>query len=109
MAIAVLFPDGSTRHVPAQLRACAPADDKGGPPAYEQVPLNYDARWRFARVTGRWVALPRKGSIVVLRPPAAPWWSDIALMRDGISTVERGDTMVVAISSAHRTIRESAA
>lgn len=109
MAIAVLFPDGITRPVPAQLRACASTDDDGGPPAYEQIPLNYDSRWRFARVAGRWVAVPRTGSIAILRSPVAPWWSDIALMRDGMSVAERGDHKAAPIPSAHLTIRESAA
>lgn len=81
MAVSVHFPDGTVRDVPGQLRRLAA---EAGAPRYcfEQVPLKHDARWRFERQQDRWIATPRLGHILPLRPPAELWWSAIRQMGD---------------------------
>lgn len=105
MAIAVEFPDGSVRNVPAQLRACPSGTAASALPAYEKVPLNCDSRWRFVRIGGRWLALPRMGGLSILRPAAPLWWADIAQMQDradetGVAKPQRNPTLTAIQESA---------
>ena len=78
MGVAVHFPDGSIRTVPGQLRA---SGDRHRP-RFEQIPLNCDSLWRFARQNDMWRAEPRFGSVTLLQPTVPDWWSAIGPMAD---------------------------
>jgi hypothetical protein len=82
MSIAVQFPDGSVRHVPGQLREIEDAAHPGGPPLFEQVPLNCSSLWRYYRSGKGWFARPRSGHLAAFRAPADEWWRPVAAMAD---------------------------
>lgn len=80
MAVSVLFPDGLSRDVSADLRVLPCATGRGL--RFVQQPINADARWRYVRVGGRWHAVPRHPDVATLVPATREWWRTIALMRD---------------------------
>lgn len=82
MMIAVRFPDGSVRHVPAQLREIIDPHHPDAVPTFALEPLNCDSHWRFARLDGYWRATPRSGTLMVLRPARTEWWRSVAYMDD---------------------------
>lgn len=80
MTIAVRFPDGSVRNVPAQLKEVPALGSANGQPVIERVPLNCDPVWRFQRVGDDWYAAPRSGSLSVLKPILPEWWRTVRHM-----------------------------
>lgn len=82
MTIAVQFPDGSVRNVPAQLREIGDPLHPHALPTFERVPLNCDSRWTFHRRGDRWFARPRSGSLTALRPAKPEWWRSVPQMDD---------------------------
>lgn len=82
MMIAVRFPDGSVRQVPAQLREIIDPHRPDALPTFILEPLNSDSHWRFARQDGRWHATPRTGALMVLRSARTEWWRSVAHMDD---------------------------
>jgi hypothetical protein len=79
MSVCVEFPDGVRREVPGQLRALS-TQHHGGSAQFEQVPLNCDPVWKYERRGARWVAVPRKGQLLPLRPQVPAWWQYVELM-----------------------------
>jgi hypothetical protein len=82
MTIAVRFPDGSVRNIPAQLKEIIDPASTGGQPSFERVPLNCDSIWRFERVGNDWYATPRNGSLSLLKPILPEWWRTVRHMDD---------------------------
>lgn len=82
MTIAVQFPDGSVRNVPAQLREIGDPLHPDALPAFERVPLNCDSRWTYHRRGKQWFAMPRSGSLTALRPARTEWWRSVPQMDD---------------------------
>jgi hypothetical protein len=93
MSVLVEFPGGVHREIPAQLRQIS-AQQLNGPAEFEQVPLNCDPHWKFERRGNHWVALPRKGQLVALRPRDLAWWQFVDLMvehEQGTVSAAQGD------------------
>ncbi|CCW17707.1 hypothetical protein EBBID32_20550 [Sphingobium indicum BiD32] len=82
MTIAVRFPDGSVRNIPAQLKEIPDASSPDTQPSFERVPLNCDPVWRFQRVGEEWYATPRSGSLSMLKPILPEWWRTVRHMDD---------------------------
>ncbi|AMK19716.1 hypothetical protein K663_16776 [Sphingobium sp. MI1205] len=93
MSVLVEFPGGVHREVPAQLRQIF-AQQWDGSAEFEQVPLNCDPHWKFERRGTRWVAVPRNGQLVALRPRDVAWWQFVDLMvehEQGIVSAAQAD------------------
>ncbi len=86
MAISVLFPDGTRREVPTQLRQISFPKDNRTPPRFEQVPLNCDSFWKYVAVKGRWLARARVENMATLVPQVQEWWRSIEQMDDDKSS-----------------------
>jgi hypothetical protein len=82
MTIAVRFPDGSVRNIPAQLKEIPNPSSHDAQPGFERVPLNCDPVWRFQRVGDHWYATPRSGSLSMLKPILPEWWRTVQHMDD---------------------------
>lgn len=81
MAVAIFFPDGSTRDVPGYLVPLV--GNKATTTAFKQVPVNCDPLWRYCQIDGHWHAVPRHGNnIAVLTSHAREWWRSIVQMQD---------------------------
>lgn len=80
MTIAVRFPDGSVRNIPAQLKEIPNPSSPDAQPSFERVPLNCDPVWRFQRVGDDWYATPRSGSLSLLKPILPEWWRTVRHM-----------------------------
>jgi hypothetical protein len=86
VTINVLFPDGSIRGVPGQLREVIAEDNGRARLRFRQVPINCDPLWRYVERRGRWVAMLRSGPDVALfAPREAYWWQAIVQMHDEAS------------------------
>ena len=100
MTIAVQFPDGSIRNVPAQLREVGDPHRADALPTFERVPLNCDSRWAYHRRGNRWFARPRNGSLTALRPATAEWWRAVPQMDDDAPTDGSGQQQSQRLGSA---------
>lgn len=80
MAVSVLFPDGTVRDIPAQLRPLPSTSRRA--PEFEQVPLNCDPCWKYERRGSAWFARPRRNAVLALKVPAKTWWHAIEHMAE---------------------------
>jgi len=81
MIVPVHFPDGSVRDIACDLRPTS-IGRSATPAAFELVPLQCDARWKFERAEDRWRAVPRLNSISRLKVPVEEWWRSIVQLAD---------------------------
>lgn len=106
MTVPVLFPDGTVRNVPGQLKIVIAGEDSIS--SFEQVPINCDAAWSYERQGRTWVARRRNQRVTALRPPVEEWWRSIKQMAEDHLEKAVIDTELTAVAPAASDVRSAA-